>query len=278
MPSGPRKTASDLSESVRQQLHMYAIAASAAGVGVLALAQPVEAKIVYTPANVVIGYNGVETYYLDLNHGGITDFTIHWAKSIGIYFRHQDLYALPAASNQVVGMKSCSSGFCTINAAALYRGVKIGSGQAFYGGKRASMARGQCKRDCSFWGNWLGANNRYLGLAFTIHGKTHYGWARLTVRVVSHRFLSSTLTGYAYETIPGKSIIAGRTKAAEDDPTNGRDSANPNNPGSGASLTNPIPDTPQPASLGMLALGAQGAPLWRRRESAIERNLKGALL
>jgi hypothetical protein len=49
--SGPRKTASDLSESVHQQINMYAIAAAAAGVGVLAFAQPSEAKIVYPPAH-----------------------------------------------------------------------------------------------------------------------------------------------------------------------------------------------------------------------------------
>ena len=29
----------------------------------------------------------------------------------------------------------------------------------------------------------------------------------------------------------------------------------------------PISDPPQPTSLGMLALGAQGVPLWRRKES-----------
>jgi hypothetical protein len=266
MSSRLHKTASDLSESARQQLHMYAIAAGAAAVGALALAQPVEAKIVYTSANVVIGYNGVSYYNLDLNHGGITDFTIYWDKSFAFH-RHQHLGVFPAASNQVAAMKSCSSGFCTIKAEALYRGVKIGSGQAFYGSKSAIMARGQCfgtGNHCSFGGNWLGASNRYLGLAFTIHGKTHYGWARISVHVVSRRFLSSRLTGYAYETIPGKSIIAGRTNAAEADPTNGRYSANPDD--SGASLTNPIPDAPQPASLGMLALGAQGVPLWRRKE------------
>jgi hypothetical protein len=52
--SGPRKTA-NLSESVHQQLNMYGVAAGAAGVGMLALAQPSEAKIVYTPANVQFG-------------------------------------------------------------------------------------------------------------------------------------------------------------------------------------------------------------------------------
>ena len=48
--SGPRKTA-DLCNSSQQYLNMYAIAASAAGVGMLALAQPVAAKIVYTPTH-----------------------------------------------------------------------------------------------------------------------------------------------------------------------------------------------------------------------------------
>jgi hypothetical protein len=103
----------------------------------------------------------------------------------------------------------------------------------------------------------------YLGLKFSLKGKVHYGWARLGN---IHSFIgkaSATLTGYAYETIPGKSIKAGQTKEA-DDPTN---DFSP-----GASLTSPFPDTPQPASLGMLARGAQGVPLWRRKESALQGN------
>jgi hypothetical protein len=71
--SRPRKTA-DLSESVHQQLNMYVLAASAAGVGLLALAQSAEAKIVYTKTHVVIGTNHV--YALDLNHDGVVDFKI----------------------------------------------------------------------------------------------------------------------------------------------------------------------------------------------------------
>ena len=52
----PRKTA-NLSESIHQQLTMYALAASAAGVGALGLGQTAQAKIVYTPANVRIVAN-----------------------------------------------------------------------------------------------------------------------------------------------------------------------------------------------------------------------------
>jgi hypothetical protein len=64
----------------------------------------------------------------------------------------------------------------------------------------------------------------------------------------------------ASETIPGKAIIAGKTKGPSDE--SGEEGV-----GAGSSLTNSIPDEPLPASLGMLALGAQAVPLWRREES-----------
>src|SRR5579863_10427884 len=74
MKRSPRpRTTANLSDSIHHRLNMYALAASAAGVGVLALAQPIEAKIVYTPADVKIGYI---PYNLDLNHDGVVDFQI----------------------------------------------------------------------------------------------------------------------------------------------------------------------------------------------------------
>src|ERR1700734_1331616 len=58
-------------ESNHKQLSMYALAAV---VCLLALIQPSVAEIVYTPVNVKIGLN--QTYDLDLNNDGVTDFTI----------------------------------------------------------------------------------------------------------------------------------------------------------------------------------------------------------
>src|SRR4029077_3677693 len=55
---------------------MYALAASAAGVGMLALAQPSQAKIVYTPANIQINVGG-GLVYLDLNNDGVNDFQFY---------------------------------------------------------------------------------------------------------------------------------------------------------------------------------------------------------
>lgn len=61
---GQRKP-SAVSESIQAKLNMYALAASAAGVGALALAPAAQAEIVYTPTQQLIGKNGV--YNLGLN-------------------------------------------------------------------------------------------------------------------------------------------------------------------------------------------------------------------
>jgi hypothetical protein len=58
--------------------------------------------------------------------------------------------------------------------------------------------------------------DHYLGLAFTIRGKLHYGWARLNVSVGRRPLrINTKLTGYAYETIPNKPIITGKTKGPD---------------------------------------------------------------
>jgi hypothetical protein len=102
------------------------------------------------------------------------------------------------------------------------------------------------------YGYWKHATNRYLGLRFLIDGKIHYGWARLNVSCSNLR-VRATLTGYAYETIPNKSIITGKTKG-----TNAAEAA--------ASFNTQLPE---PATLGMLALGAPRPAIWRREESLI---------
>jgi hypothetical protein len=250
MKSRDRAT-SKLLDSVRQELNMYALAAGAAGVSVMALAQPSEAKIVYTPAHVTIGVN--KLYNLDLNNDGITDFAIDNTLTAGI---NNSSGLLKVLDNRGNGIEGGREGF-KFDAFALNRGYRISS-KGFFSSSEAIMAIWSChfvQHTCHTAGDWDNVANRYLGLKFLINRKTHYGWARLSVQVRRHNPITATLTGYAYETIPGKSIVAGRTKGPDDDIV------------PDASLTSPIPDTPQPASLGMLALGAQGVPLWRRKES-----------
>jgi hypothetical protein len=254
----PRKIA-NLSDSVHHQLSNYALAASAAGVGLLALAQPVEAKIIYTPAHIGIGLGSA---YLDLNHDGINDFSIN---TISSDYHRLSVILFVHPSQPSNGAMVSSHGY----AAALKGGRKVGPHSPFNGSAYVNMAwwTNLSSRGSRSGGPWAGGNKKaYLGLKFVVKGKVHYGWVRIRM---THD-LYGIITGYAYETIPNKPIYTWPLRKTDD--------VEESNFGPGASLTNPIPDVPQPASLGMLALGAQGVPLWRRKESvALSFRFKEAL-
>jgi hypothetical protein len=255
---GPRNTPSKLSYSVHHQVNMYSLAATAAGVSLFALVPPSEAKIVYTPAHHVIGRNS--TFGLDLNHGGKTDFTL------GNRFRTatsgvlMSVYASAAPGNGVEG----GGGQHGFLAAALKSGTSIPNRRRFSQAKarmeyRCSGAIGSCPPYSSvFSGNWFNVSNRYLGLKFKIDGKVHYGWARLSIQWDKSRFtFFVTLTGYAYETIANKAIVAGKTKGPDE-----------------ASVEESVQSVPtrKPASLGLLALGSPALSIWRREVPAHEKN------
>jgi hypothetical protein len=227
-----------LSQSLQRRLNMYALAASAAGVSMLALAQPSEAKVVFTKTNQTIGNNGV--YNLDLNNDGTVDFLIQeW--NLGGWSSDNALLADPAFGNAVVGYKH-------VLAAALPFGAPIGPQQPFVAGGAngevmVSITHFTTGGTSYVHGYWANVKNRYLGLKFQINGHTHYGWARLSVlRRAFH--LTAVLTGYAYETVANQEIRAGQTSGGGDDAF-----VAPNSPTSDAS-----------SSLGALALGARGRP------------------
>jgi hypothetical protein len=90
-------------------------------------------------------------------------------------------------------------------------------------------------------------------LKFKIKGKTHYGWARLSVQV-TQASITATLTGYAYETITNKAIRAGKTKGANEAAVEPL-----------ASALRGI-STPKPSTLGLLAMGSPALSMRRRRE------------
>jgi hypothetical protein len=70
-----RRNASKLPGSIQARLNMYTLAASAAGVGMLALAQPSEDKIVYTKVHQVIGANSSAT--AECHFYGKTNFSFN---------------------------------------------------------------------------------------------------------------------------------------------------------------------------------------------------------
>jgi hypothetical protein len=246
----------DLSDSVHQQLNAYALAASAAGVSLLALTHPSAAKIVYTPTHQVIGTN--HNYPLALNHK-LADFDIINSNCTHGSRCNSDTYArlgVGAASWPWSGNAVESTGGNQYQAAALKAGARISGARRFIrGASMASQFVGFGVSHTRTLGRWVNVSDRYLGLKFKINGKFHYGWARLNVKVLKDKFkITATLTGYAYETIPGKAIIAGATKGPDDAET-------------AAFLHS---HTPEPTALGMLAVGAPGLSIWRREESATD--------
>ena len=228
----PRRTA-QLSKSLNQQLNMYALAATAAGVGWLASVQPAEARIIYTKAHLVIP-PGI-AYGIDLTHDGFDDFQINNFYRMSRSYHTVDLFALGNFEGDAVA-GVVKSAFSTTYAYALSRGAKIGPSLKFRKpGNMLGVARGSSFYDV--YGKWDNVRDRYLGLQLQIKGKVYFGWARLSVSFVSPR-ISAVLTGYAYETIPNKPIIAGKTKG-------------------------PDVTTVSPASLGHLAAGASAIPALR---------------
>ena len=224
---------SKLSVSLQRHLNAYALAASAVGVGTSALSQVAEAKIIYTPAHVRIGLHGVQSYPLSLDNKH-RDFVISWASG-GTSMDPSQEVAIGTGSYSGKGMVGKS-----LYTSALRAGDRIGSTGEGDNGKMALF------RSHKFYGQWAnggkGVKNRYLGLEFLINGKMHYGWARLSVHATLHQIVA-TLTGYAYETISNKPIIAGKTKG-------------------------PDVMAAKPASLGALAAGASAIPTWRQTATA----------
>ena len=190
---------------------------------------------------------------IDLNKDGIADFKFSF---YGMNYDHSVINSIhvdPLTGGQVVGTAAGQHG---PYASALVRGANIGPSAHFVSGKNHKVLLERFYGfesgilSSSSQGKWnnLGPD-RFVGVKFTIHGATHYGWVRVTLKVIPVDGVSGTVTAYAYETVPNKKIVVGISKdAAVTSPTTSV------HPGAGAAL-------------GMLASGADGLDIWRR-ESA----------
>ncbi|MFZ0418247.1 MAG: hypothetical protein WAM04_09070 [Candidatus Sulfotelmatobacter sp.] len=241
-------TTAHLDSTVEKKLLGYAALAGATGVGILALAQPAEAKIVYTATHQIIAPN--TTLQLDLNGDGTNDFVFsnRFAGSprrATSSFRTSAFLSISPAvqTNEVWGTDGLVS--------ALPAGVKLGPGGKFavsqfdMGGVSALDGNHPV-----YGGQWAppagSVKNHYVGLKFVINGQIHFGWARLSVEVRQTKDggVKAVLTGYAYETEVNKPIETGKTSG-------------------------PDVASAQPATLGQLALGAAGLVARRTEKEAV---------
>jgi hypothetical protein len=214
--SSPPITSSRLSASSEKRLTMYALAATAAGVGALA-ATPAEAKIVYTPKKLRFVNH---SFSIDLNGDGKSDFAFSFRYATDHYLSIKGVVPGNAA---VAGGQQEIRGVARLTASALASGAHIGSAKKFLRQRQVlgAVYYNSDGGQTYFYGKFANVGTRYVGLRFKINGKTHYGWARLSIDIphgngnLNYPPITAHLTGYAYETVPNKPIIAGKTKDAD---------------------------------------------------------------
>jgi hypothetical protein len=247
-----------------RQLSLYSLAAAAAGVSILAAATPAESEVVVTQKTIQLqlSYLGKEGTGISFQNNGVDDLELVLSSFSVFGNNGNSLKAVNASEGEgVVGQNRYRGQF----AVALAPGASIGPARNFLSAacrgsyfSCAKAVRLAATHTSTFGpghvvgGNFAGDDKTaYLGVRFLIDGETHYGWVRLTVNTTVRRATSATVTAYAYETEANTPIFAGMTKA----PT--------------AELHAPerIQNQAGP-SLGMLAVGAEAVPLWRRNENS----------
>jgi hypothetical protein len=249
--SQPTRTIANLSASVHQRLNMYALAASAAGVGVLALVPQATGKIVYTKVHKIVRYNHGPLFF-DLNNDGVNDFALSGGSMGTTSGAHANLNVYAAHRGNAVWSVQSQGHHC---AAAVYAGQFIGPKRKFSPNELVMFFLNTFLGSGSAFCPWINKGIAYLGLRVEINGKEHYGWAR-----ISFFNNATTLTGYAYETIPNKAIVADQTRGP----------VNEENLDPTAVLASPTFDTPSPATLGALAMGSPALSIWHRKDYAPE--------
>jgi hypothetical protein len=225
--TSPSTEPKPLNQRLAKRLLAYATVASA---GIAGCASDAKAEIVYTPTNNNINLD----YYLDFNHDGIGDFHIHSYYLSG--FASLNVIPLVKGNKIAAVHHQCGvKGYHSTAAGPLPLGAVIGPNSPF---RASATCMVHAFESSAPTGPWLGQHDRYLGLEFYIHGEKHFGWARLSVQSAYCYSCIGHISGYAYETIAGKAIIAG---------DRGHNSS--------AAL--------EPLTLGALALGSRGLNLWR---------------
>jgi hypothetical protein len=249
------------SNHLNRQVAQYSIAAAVAGVSMLALTAPAAGEVVITRKTIPIPLTAIDMPHpvkISMANNGVDNFTFHLTNSppnVGRSSSFNSLALVGATSNAA----DVYEGYFV---APLPRGAKIGASAGFTAFESAveqSLAGVSGRGLRGYWGG--NPKDHYVGVRFSIGGQTHYGWIRLTVTTDPNPHgpaMSATITGYAYETVPNKTILAG---------TAGIAAATAEKPTAAVQVPQNLRTQSGP-SLGMLAWGADGLPLWRREETS----------
>ncbi len=158
-------------------------------------------EVVFTPTHQSVNLEN-EKVYVDINGDGVNDFilSIYASSSPGSNGHgYEELTASGLQASASIAVSEFNNAFAGVG------GQKLGPGAAFdHDGFMARRFFHSAVSTSS--GAWSKLKTRhFLGVKFLIDGETHYGWLRFSQS--SARL--AILTGYAYETVADKPIIAG---------------------------------------------------------------------
>ena len=274
-PNRSRK-AVQLKEPLHHRLDAYALAATAAGVGLLACAFPAEATTVCNSASITLARTA--SFPLNPAHQQAAPFlvaqtTFYFSYSSGPAFWDRGFFEpnpqgvmlspsnnLPAALSEgaLIGP---SANFAKGNSYGLLFTYGLGEPGDHYlkGGGTMNKHRGNFK---------FGQTN-YVGFRLLLSGQYHYGWARIEVafhhnETFRRMLMSETrISGYGYESNPDTAIAAGDCSKTAASNAGFTSNITPTDDlpetSSGA-----LPPSSRGASLGLLALGDPGLSTWRK--------------
>lgn len=281
------RTRAGLPEPLNQRLSAYALAAGAAGVAALACTVPADAAPVCgSPLAQILStgtfplnptgqfappFNVAQTTYSYVGSTTSVNNSLWWNRGFFV--------ANSAAAKVLLGPKNLP--------ADVTPGAEIGPGGQFGKGSSYGLMFTYGKADpgsgtlLKHRGNFNLLHTNYIGFQFSQSGKVHYGWARLAVTFRNTAQFKHTvlhILAFGYESTPNAAIAAGSCSAAEqansDGPQNaGHDIAKNGSPTAMAASERVVGDSDthnassldfRGASLGMLAVGSEGIPKWRK--------------
>jgi hypothetical protein len=243
-PSGVSATPAD---QLLRRLNGYAMAASAAGVALLACSNSAEASPVCGSLSVTLPYT--ETYAFNPAHQKQAPFNVaHTFNDLSSFTQSLQVRGFFTPNTPDAQVMASTNGLPT----ELASGAMIGPGGNFGKGKDYGLLFGYYYPS-RFKGNFQPNQSGYVGFLFIESGQTHYSWLRLRIANLNGEFYPSLLLSeFGYESSPNTAITAGSCA------------------GSGSSAESPSLSESMLATkaagaptLGALASGSQALPSWR---------------
>lgn len=207
------------------------LTAAAAGLGMLAWPSAADAKIITSNAQMGIhcSEHGTSSQLFDIGNNGVAQLGAG---------AHCFFHSFLGTARGHLFAASSRAGFL---AGPLKAGVRVGPGDAFTRSTGSANGYWESRRSTivasHVSGSWANVSGD-IGLRFLIDGQVYYGWTYLSVSLGEASYSAFTGPIY-YNSVANQPILTGQTG-----------------------------ETPEPGTLGLLALGALGLGFWRRKQLA----------